>query len=923
MRQGLTGRDAERAPAHRLVGRDAELAVLDGLITQGAGRGGAIALLGDPGIGKTSLLRAAAERARESGFTVLEMAGVETEALLPYAGLHQLLRPVLGQAGALPPRLRRALLAAFGEDDGTSPEPFFIALAALNLLAEVSSRRPVLVAADDVQWLDRPTQDALAFLARRVSQDPVVIVAATRTGQPGPFLAAGLPQLEVGRLDDPSAREVLAVRAAGLSAASQERILSEAVGNPLALVELPVAFRAAGAPALDHSPAFVPLTARLERAFASRIAGLPALGRDAVLVAALGSASELPEILAAASVLAGRQVSADVLDEAGAAGLIHIDAVHLRFRHPLVRSALAAAEPPARHRAAHAALADVLRAEPERRTWHRAQSITTPDDGIADDLEATHLTALRRGSAMSAICALERSAQLTTDPARRGRRLLLAAQHAFALGRADLVGGLLKTAARNPLSATDRARMEWLREIFNDGVPGDAARVRELCAAAGRSARAGDLDLALNLLLGAGLRCWWADQGPAARALVASTLSKLPAAARDPRYVAALAVAEPVLQGKAVIGLLSGFVIEHARDADALRLLGMAAFAAGDLVRAADFLDRAETVLRDQGRLGLLNHVLCLQAPTWLSTGDWEKQIAASEEGRRLAQETGQPVWTTQSLLVEAVGQAHRGHADEALELAARAEQMASGKHLNALLSSVRRARGCAWISRGRYGDAYAELSRAFDSADPSYHPRVRFASVMLLAEAAVRCGERDGARAVIAGLERVAAVTPAPVLHVYLLYARAVLADDASAEDLYRTAMAHDLARWPWPRAMIELAYGRWLRRQRRVAESRPPLRSALTTLTLIGARSWAEQARAELRATGERPPPAQSSAADTLSPQELQIARLAAQGLSNREIGQRLYLSHRTVGSHLYRIFPKLDITSRTQLASRLDSA
>ena len=922
MRQGLTGRDAARASGQRLVGRDAELAVLEGLIARGAVRGDAIALLGDPGIGKTSLLRAAAERARESGFTVLETAGVETEALLPYAGLHQLLRPVLGQAGALPSRLRRALLAAFGEDDAAPPEPFFIALAALNLLAEVSSRRPVLVAADDVHWLDSPTQDALAFLARRVSQDPVVIAAAIRTGHPGRFLAAGLPQLQVGRLDDPSAREVLAVHATGLSAASQERILSEAVGNPLALVELPVAWCAAGAPGPGCSPVFVPLTARLERAFAGRIAGLPAPGRDAVLVAALGTASELPEILAAASVLARRQVSADVLDEAGTAGLIQIDAMHLRFRHPLVRSAVAAAEPPARHRAAHAALADVLRAEPDRATWHRAQSITTPDDGIADELEAAHLSALRRGSAMSAIWALERSAQLTTDPARRGRRLLLAAQHAFALGRADLVGGLLKTAARNPLSSIDRARMEWLREIFNDGMPGDAARVRELCAAASRAARAGDLDLALNLLLGAGLRCWWADTGPAARALVAATVSQLPAA-RDPRYIAALAVAEPVLQGKAVIGLLSGFVIEDAQDADALRLLGMAAFASGDLVRGADFLDRAETVLRDQGRLGLLNHVLCLQAPTCLATGDWDKQIAASAEGRRLAQETGQPIWTTQSLLVEAVGQAHRGHADEALELAARAEQMASGQHLNALLSSVRRARGCAWISLGRYGDAYAELRRAFDSADPSYHPRVRFASIMLLAEAAVRCGERDGARAVIAELERVAAVTPAPVLHVYLLYARAVLADDASAEDLYRTAMAHDLTRWPWPRAMIELAYGRWLRRQRRVTQARPPLRSALTTLNLIGARSWAEQVRAELRATGERPPPARSSAADTLSPQELQIARLAAQGLSNREIGQRLYLSHRTVGSHLYRIFPKLDITSRTQLASRLGSA
>jgi hypothetical protein len=231
-----------------LVGREAELTLLAGLIGDAPRRGNAIVLIGDPGIGKTSLLRAAAARAREAGFTILETAGVETEALLPYAGLHQLLRPVLSNASSLPTSLRRALLTAFGEQDGAPPEPFFIALAALNLLAEISSRRPVLVAADDVQWLDRPSQDALAFLARRVSQDRVVVIAAVRKGHPGPFAASGLDELDVGGLDDASAREVLTAHAAGLSAAAQERILGVALGNPLALVELPVPV---GAPRRD------------------------------------------------------------------------------------------------------------------------------------------------------------------------------------------------------------------------------------------------------------------------------------------------------------------------------------------------------------------------------------------------------------------------------------------------------------------------------------------------------------------------------------------------------------------------------------------------------------------------------------------------------------------------------------------------
>jgi len=904
-----------------LIGRDAELTLLAGLIDQACARGGAVVLLGDPGIGKTSLLRAASAQALGKGFTVLETVGVEAEALLPYAGLHQLLHPVLGSAGALPVPLRRALLTAFGEDDGDAPEPFFIALAALCLLTEVASPRPLLVAADDVQWLDHPTQDVLAFLARRVSQDPVVIVAAMRTGHPGSFTAAGLAELEVVGLDDASARTVLAAQATGLSVADQERILAEALGNPLALVELPVAWRAAAVPGLAYGPAPVPLTARLERAFAGRTSGLSAMARDALLVAALGPASELPEILAATATLAGHQVTPDLLDEGCAAGLTRIEGARLRFRHPLMRSAVVQAEPAARHRAAHAALAAVLREEPHRRTWHRAQSITLPDDVVADELEASHRVALRRGSAMSAIWALERSAQLTTDPTRRGRRLLLAAEHAFGLGRADIVGPLLKAAARDPLTELDQARMEWLREIFSDGVPGDAARVRQLCAAAARSARAGDLDLALNLLLGAGMRCWWADTGPAARARVAEAIRELPDAVGDPRYVAALAAAEPVLEGKAVLRMLSRVVIEDTADANALRLLGVAAHMAGDCPRGADLLDRAESMLRDQGRLGLLNHVLAMQGPICLMVGDWPRQATVSQEGRRLGENTQQPLWTVVAIATNAIGHAVRGQVDQALELAAQAEQMAGRKHLNGVLACVRLARGYAWASQGRYDDAYAEITPTFDPAESSYHARHLISGVMLLAESAVRSGQREAARTIIASLERACDVTPAPILRVYMSYARPVLADDADAEELYRAALSQDLTRWPWPRALTELAYGSWLRRQRRVAESRVPLRAALTTLSAIGAGSWAEQARAELRATGERPPEPSRTAADVLSAQELQIARLAAQGLSNREIGQRLYLSPRTIGSHLYRIFPKLDITSRSQLAGHLD--
>jgi hypothetical protein len=328
-----------------------------------------------------------------------------------------------------------------------------------------------------------------------------------------------------------------------------------------------------------------------------------------------------------------------------------------------------------------------------------------------------------------AIWALERSAQLTTDSARRGRRLLLAAEHAFGLGRADLVDQLVGRAAGTSLSRLDRARMEWLREIFNDGVPGDAPRVLELCDIARESVAAGDTGLALNLLLGAALRCWWADAGPAARARVIEVAGLLAGpAGDDPRYVATLAVAEPVLQGGPAIELLSKVVTESVTDADALRLLGMAAHAAGDPVRAADFLDRAEAKLRQRGQLGLLPHVRGMQCPVYLELGDWARVGEAAGECRRFAQETGQPIWNNAQLVNEARWAALRGDSERALQMAAEGEVSPVLRNLNDLRCCLQLARGFALISSGRHAEAVDALLELFDPASPAYHSRAQLA---------------------------------------------------------------------------------------------------------------------------------------------------------------------------------------------------
>jgi DNA-binding CsgD family transcriptional regulator len=905
-----------------LVGRDSELAVLAGLVDRIGDQGGSILVLGEAGVGKSALLSAMAEYGRAAGLQVLAATGVESEAQLPFAGLHQLLRPVLGSLAQLPEVQRHAIGAALGAEPAVAPpERFMIALAALNLIVDAAAGKPVLAVLDDVQWLDQPTQEVLAFVARRIGADPVVFAGAARSGYDGPLTSAGLTELHAGELDDESARSLLTSHAGGLGTADRERILAEARGNPLALIELPAAIRAETAHGRDLSWSSLPLTTRLERAFAARLPDLAQPTRDAVLVAAVDSADDLREILAGASLLAGNQIGVAALQPAAAMGLIRLSDRHVRFRHPLVRSAVMAAETPARRAAANLALAEVLTGDPYRRVRHRAQAVTGPDDELADELEASHLASARRGSVTEAIWALERSAELTSDLPLRGRRLLLAAEHAFGLGQADLVDQLLGRAARLPLSRLEVARMEWLREVFHDGVPGDPARVFELCDMAGESLAAADPDLALSLLLGAALRCWWSDTGPEARDCVVKAVENVRGMPDDPRYLAVLAVADPLRQGSRVIERLHAVVLESIADPAGLWLLGMAAHAVGEPDCAADSLMRAESKLRDDGRLALLSQVLTLQVLDNVELGDWGKAGAALVEGRQLALETGQAIWDIGTLTLTAIMAALRGDNTVAQSVAAEAELAANGRRLNDLLSCVQLARGIGLSAAGDYAAAYEALRRMFDPGDAAFHATERFHGVTFLADAGLHAGRAAETREIISGLEDAATVTTSATLHRHLSYARAVLARDDEADELYRKALRGDLVRWPWLRARSELAYGSWLRRRRKAAQSRTYLRSAQATLELIGAVSWAERARAELRAAGERGVPAAPAAFSALSAQELQIAKLAAQGLSNKEIGQRLYLSPRTVGSHLYRIFPKLGITSRTELAARMD--
>ncbi|MBC8013522.1 MAG: hypothetical protein H7X74_05510 [Methyloceanibacter sp.] len=492
---------------------------------------------------------------------------------------------------------------------------------------------------------------------------------------------------------------------------------------------------------------------------------------------------------------------------------------------------------------------------------------------------------------------------------------------AFELAGPELGIRFLREAEPLELSPMERARLSLLRELFEDeGLWAGAARVASFIEIVDRVRVAGEAELALNFLLAVAQRCWWANLEQETRDLVVAAAERMPLSTESPALIAILAFADPIEQGATVIDRISQIGPEAGLDSAGIRLIGAAATAVGAFDLSPGFLAASVDGLRAEGRLGLLAQALVSQAWAAVFLGNWNVATPAAEEAGRLARETAQPRWAAAADLAEASLAALRGDSDAADALATEAERLLMPMSAHPTLAFAQLARGLSALGRGAHGNAYEHLRRMFDPADVAYHPFVRYWVVGDLAEAAARSGHADEARALLEELESVAQKSRSPLLLVGLGYARALLAEGGDAEALFHAGLGADLTAWPFYRARLLMAYGSWLRRQRRVAESRTSLRAARDTFDALGAIPWGERAREELRASGETSRARTPEARDQLTPQELQIARMAAEGLTNREIGQKLYLSHRTVGAHLRRIFPKLGVASRRHLTAAL---
>ena len=920
-------RAATMVMAPGLIGRDRELTVLTGLIDGVADQGAAIVVLGDPGVGKSSLLRAAAEHATRSGLRVLSVTGVEAEAHLAFAGLHQLLRPVLTAAGRLPAPQRDALSAAFGTGpagpvDSSAPEPFMIALATLNTLTDVAAERPLLVAIDDAQWLDEASVQVLGFVARRLYADWVGMVFTVRAGEGQSAALAGLPELVLGGLPEEAAAELLAASAgATVDGRVSAQIVAGVAGNPLALVEL------AGELTTEELSGAVPLAwplrfgGRLEELYLSRVRVLPGETRALLLVAAADPTGDPVLVYAAAGRLGAGQEAGEVTE----AGRLVTWQPRVRFRHPLIRSAAYYAASAEARRAAHAALAAVTDpdADPDRRAWHLAEAAPGPDEEVAAELERSAGRAQARGGLAAAAMFLERSLQLTADPARQAERILAAAQasmRAGALGRALELLATAEAGGAGPLNEFQHARIDLLRGhiAFVSNLGSDAP---SLLLKAARRLQPIDLGLARQTFLTAWSAASLAGHLAGAGDLVevSRAARALPAPAGSPRPAGLIldGLARLVTDGPAdaAPALRQAVDLCTAGDlsGDELRWCTIATTVLWDDDAGHAIMTRQVQLDRGVGALNYLPSDLVNLALLDARRGDFATAASLIAEADAAAGATGIRMAPYAQMLLAAL----RGNQAEFTPLldSAIAAAAAEGQGIAETTASWNAA--ILHNGLGRYDEAFAETSKASERSSV-------FSSMLglpELIEAAVRAGHPEAAADALA---RLAATTQAAGTDYGLgieARSRALVSEGAAAEERYREAVDRlGRTRMRTEAARAHLLYGEWLRRQRRRRDARDQLRIAFDSFDSMGMAAFAARARTELRATGERAQPRDPGPLHGLTPQEEQIARLVAEHLSNREIAARLFISASTVEYHLSKVFRKLSVTSRSELATAL---
>ncbi|BCY08381.1 LuxR family transcriptional regulator [Actinoplanes sp. L3-i22] len=897
-----------------MIGRERELAALLELLSEArAGRAAAVVLRGEAGIGKSTLLAALERAAADTGFQALTCAGVQSEASIGMAGLHQLLHGAFDRVTALPPQQRDALRSAFGIGPDVSPDRLVLSVAVLSLLEDLAGDRPLLLVLEDVQWLDEPSLGMIAFVARRLRDVPVLIVATCRAEPPGPLGTLRLPEMVLDRLPDAAAAQVLGAANPALGSRARALVLDEAEGNPLALIELARGLAGRDPAEVSGVHPRLPLSARLERVFAGQVAALPGPAQDVLLIAAAITGSRLDELAAVAERLG---LGLADLAPAEEAGLVRADEAELRFRHPLVRSAVYEAAARDRRVAVHEAVADVLTAGGDQpgAAWHRAAATTGADEAVAADLEQAAATLTTRGDTGAAARSWARAADLSATDADRARRFA----HAAETGR---MAGLNAAAARlaaaaiqtsdDPVVLARAALAEEVIGMITGVVNRDPLQVGSIArrAAAGATAeRPEGAYLALALLFSTAMYCAAYGVGPDVRRRIVEDVRAVAGPVASQISIGALALLDPVAYGEAALTHLRE--IPATSSPTLVLSLALAAEPAHDWVLAARHIATGRERAREMRAVGDLTTGGVLLGRALAVQGRLTEALAAAEEGNRLAADLGEHFLNALGESIVANVHAWRGETEELA--AALARSRALGTPIRVDMTVWQRwSQGLAELGAGRHWHAYIELTAACEI------PNLGLLAIADLAEAACRAGyARPFAERLAEAREQTASFS-SPLLRSLLLRAEGLLAED-DGEPCFRDALAvPGAADYPLQIARTRLVYGEWLRRQRRINEARAELAAAADAFRAAGARPWLARADAEARAAGVAvPETADLPRGAALTAQELQIARLAAEGRTNKEIADHLFLSHRTVGAHLYRVYPKLGISGRGAL-------
>jgi DNA-binding CsgD family transcriptional regulator len=903
-----------------LLGRSGELSAIAALLNSaGASRSGVLLMHGAPGVGKSALLAHAVAEA--SDMRVLRATGVEREAHLPFAALHQLLRPVLGDLPDLPQPQADALRIAFGLRDGTGQQPFLVSVAVLGLIAEAAEHRPLLCVVDDAQWLDDASANALVFVARRLAVEPVALLLAARDEELRRLAPSEIPTLLVRGLPPEAAQELLR-RRAGVSvpATVSARLVEATEGNPLALVELATVLtrdQLSGRAPLPHP---LPLTDGVEHAFLNRVHRLPVDVQRMLLVAAADDTARIGVVLAAAARL---DAPGSALDAAEAAELIRVGAGELTFRHPLIRSAVYQGAADTDRRGVHRALAEVmdLYADDDRRAWHRALATVEPDDGVVRELEQAALRARARGGLEVACTAWARAAELTAVPQERARLLVNAAETAWLAGLLDRATDLLHAARRDatdPVLVADVDRLRAWIELST----GSPATARYLLVRAAQDVASFDRGRGVEMLVDAAEAAWvTGDTAVGAHLRQLSTGVPRGSQGRDRFFGHLLDGFVGLLNGefgRPVRALLDAMAVaQKLGHPELLMRAGHTAFYLGDDDVAYRLNAEAVARARATGAIGELLFALHRLTLAELLTGRWVAAEASASEAVRLTRETGRPALAALPQALLAVLAALRGDLDRFRDLLTATEATAGTHALGVLQPQVddalRWARGLHELAGGRVRAASPIMSAMS-------HPALAgMAAALDRIEVAVQAGHREDALTWLATLDAFASHAQCASSQARVAHCRALLAEGHTAQELFEEALAlHTRSTRPFEEARTQLAYGQFLRRAKHRVAARTHLEAALDTFERLGAAPWAERARSELRASGQTAlPRTDPSSVNRLTPQEIQVARFVARGLPTREVAAQLFLSPRTVDFHLRNVFTKLGISSRTELA------